>query len=267
MARARWQVPRDEPHAPLDVDPAATPGAPGDRLVTEASVPALLEQLRVLHERLCAEGSRSVLVVLQGVDASGKDGTISKVLRRLNPLGTRVAAFKAPAMRSSATTSSLAGPCPLPVPGEIAIFNRSHYVDVLAVGVHGLVTEHIWRRRCAHINAFEALLADAGTTVIKILLHVSKKEQLARLDKRRDDPTERWKLNDDDLVERAFWGGVRRRLRRDAVEHLDQGRSVDVVPADHKWYRDWAVSTILVDVLNALDPRYPKAPPGAPSRP
>ena len=143
--------------------------------------------------------------MLQGLDASGKDGTISRVFRGLNPLGTRVAAFKAPSVEELGHDFLWRVHARCPSAGEIAIFNRSHYEDVLVVRVHGLVPEPVWRRRYAHINAFEALLADAGTSVVKILLHVSKAEQLERLEKRRDDPSKRWKLNEDDLAERALW--------------------------------------------------------------
>ncbi|HEV3328423.1 MAG TPA: PPK2 family polyphosphate kinase [Acidimicrobiales bacterium] len=260
MTRTDWLVPRNDGRAHLDADPTATPGAPGDRQRTEAAIPPLLEKLRQLQARLWAEGSRSVLVVLQGLDASGKDGTISHVFRGLNPLGTRVAAFKAPSAEELGHDFLWRVHARCPSAGEIAIFNRSHYEDVLIVRVHGLVAEHVWRRRYAHINAFEALLGDAGTSIVKILLHVSKEEQLERLERRRDDPSKRWKLNEDDFVERSFWD--------DYVAAFDEMLSMTstevapwhVVPADHKWYRDWAVSTILVDVLTAMDPRYPDEP-------
>jgi PPK2 family polyphosphate:nucleotide phosphotransferase len=216
--------------------------------------------LRELQSRLWAEGSRSVLVVLQGIDASGKDGTISRVFRGLNPLGTRVAAFKAPSVEELGHDFLWRVHARCPSAGEIAIFNRSHYEDVLAVRVHGLVAEQIWRRRYAHINAFEALLEDAGTSMVKILLHVSKEEQLARLEKRRDDPSKRWKLNEDDLVERTFWDDYAAAFEEMLSRTSTETAPWHVVPADHKWYRDWAVSTILVDVLTAMDPRYPLEP-------
>jgi PPK2 family polyphosphate:nucleotide phosphotransferase len=258
MTRSRWLVPPGAKAARMDDDPAATPGAPGDRQATEMAIPPLLELLRELQARLWAEGSRSLLVVLQGLDASGKDGTISRVFRGLNPLGTRVAAFRAPSVEELGHDFLWRVHARCPSAGEIAIFNRSHYEDVLAVRVHDLVPEPVWRRRYAHINAFEALLADAGTTLVKVLLHVSKQEQLERLERRRDDPSKRWKLNADDLVERTYWD--------DYVAAFDEMLSTTstraapwyVVPADHKWYRDWAVSTILVDVLTTMDPRYPE---------
>ena len=260
MTRARWLVPRGLGHAYRDGDPAALTGAPGDRLATEAAIPPLLERLRELQTHLWAEGTRSVLVVLQGLDAAGKDGTISRVFRGLNPLGTRVAAFKAPSEEERGHDFLWRVHARCPSAGEIAIFNRSHYEDVLVVRVHALVPEHTWRGRFAHINAFESMLADAGTSVVKILLHVSKEEQLTRLEARRDDPSKRWKLNVDDFVEREFWDDYTAAFDEMLKRTSTQVAPWYLVPADRKWYRDWAVSTILVDVLTAMDPRYPGEP-------
>ena len=258
MTRARWLVPEGLGHAYRDGDPASLPGVPGDRLATEAAIPPLLEQLRELQARVWAEGTRSVLVVLQGLDAAGKDGTISRVFRGLNPLGTRVAAFRAPSEEERGHDFLWRVHARCPSAGEIAIFNRSHYEDVLVVRVHALAPEHLWRRRYSHINAFEAMLADGGTSVVKVLLHVSKEEQLARLEARRDDPSKRWKLKVDDFAEREFWDDYTA-----AFDEMLKRTSTEIapwylVPADRKWYRDWAVSTILVDVLKEMDPRYPE---------
>jgi PPK2 family polyphosphate:nucleotide phosphotransferase len=257
MARAIWQV---EPGASVELrehDAAATDGAPGDRSATNAAIPPLHEALLDLHNRLWAEGSRSVLVVLQGIDASGKDGTISHVFGGLNPLGTRVAVFKVPTAEELAHDFLWRVHARCPAAGEIGIFNRSHYEDVLAVRVHHLVSEATWRSRYGHINEFEALLGDAGTTVVKLFLHVSKKEQRKRLDQRLSDPTKRWKFQDADLAERALWDDYTAAFEEMLSRTSTATAPWYVVPADHKWYRNWAVSTILTDVLAELDPRYP----------
>ena len=204
MTRGSWQVSPGSHVTLRDHDASATPGAPGDRAATERASPAMHEVLGELQDRLWAEGSRSVLVVLQGIDASGKDGTIGHVFRGLNPLGTKVSAFKEPSAEEEAHDFLWRVHARCPSTGEIAIFNRSHYEDVLVVRVHHLVNEATWRARYDHINAFESLLCDAGTTVVKLFLHLSKKEQLKRLDERLADPTKRWKFEDGDLAERAL---------------------------------------------------------------
>jgi PPK2 family polyphosphate:nucleotide phosphotransferase len=240
------------------LDPGSTEGAPGGRAETEAAIPPLLEELADLQDRLWAEASRSLLVVLQAMDAAGKDGTIKHVFRGVNPQGTRVTSFKEPTSLELAHDFLWRVHQATPRGGEIGIFNRSHYEDVLITRVHGLVPEATWKARYGLINSFEALLAQGGTTVIKLFLHISKEEQAERFDARRKDPNKRWKFQPGDLAEREHWDDYQ-------VAYADALRATTtdaapwyVVPADHKWYRNWAVSCILIDTLRAIDPQYPQ---------
>src|ERR1700728_22516 len=244
-AGERWAVaPREE--GPLrHRDPASVAGAPGDKAETEAVTGGLRERLAALQARLWAEGQRSLLVVLQGIDTSGKDGTISHVFGGLNPLGVRVASFKAPSREELAHDFLWRVHARCPAVGEIGIFDRSHYEDVLAARVRHLVPPQVWRGRYAHINAFESLLNSSGTTLVKVFLHISQGEQRKRLDKRLNDPAQAWKLDQSDLDDSQLWGAY-----SSAFNEMLEKTSTDiarwyVVPADHKWYRNWAVTSIL----------------------
>ncbi len=242
-------------------DPAATTGAPGDRAETEAAEEALQAKLLDLQSRLWAEGRRSLLVVLQGLDAAGKDGTIRYVFTGLNPQAVRVSAFKEPTVEELGHDFLWRVHKQVPGAGQIGIFNRSHYEDVLVVRVHNLVPESVWRRRYAHINAFESLLNDGGTTVVKIFLHLSLVEQGKRLLERLDRPDKRWKTRRSDFAERERWPEYQAAYT-EMLEQTSTGSAPWwVVPADRKWYRNWAVSRILVRVLEKMDPQYPESPP------
>ena len=260
--RSRWRV--DGQHRLDDARAAATAGGPGDREATLAATEPLHDALRSLQDRLWASARQSVLVVLQGIDASGKDGTISHVFRGLNPLGTHVAAFKVPTDEELAHDFLWRVHSRCPRAGEITIFNRSHYEDVLAPRVHHTVPEHVWRARYAHINAFESLLVDAGTVVVKCFLHVSRKEQLQRLDERVRDPAKRWKARASDFEERERWDQYARAFEEMLERTSKPHAPWYVVPSDHKWHRNWVVSTILVETLAELDLHYPAAPTAGP---
>jgi PPK2 family polyphosphate:nucleotide phosphotransferase len=254
----RWVVRPGDRLDLASVDPSSTPGAPGDRERTEAALPALAEQLRGLQDRLWAEARRSLLVVLQALDAGGKDGTIKHVFEGVNPQGTRVVSFKVPTPQELAHDFLWRVHLRAPAAGEIAVFNRSHYEDVTVPRVHGTIDAHEWQRRYGSIRDFEATLTTAGTTIVKLFLHISRDEQWARLLERVDRPDKRWKVQPSDFSERPFWDGYQR-----AYEDAITATSTDhapwrVVPADHKWYRNWAVSTILVGVLEQMGPRYPE---------
>lgn len=256
----RWVVPPGR-KAKLDsLDPSSTAGAPGDRAVTESAAAALQESLRELQARLWAEGRRSLLVVLQGLDAAGKDGTIKHVFSGLNPQGARVASFKEPTPEELGHDFLWRVHHQVPRSGEIGIFNLSHYEDVLVARVDGLVEPTVWQGRFAHINAFERLLIDGGTTVIKLFLHISRQEQGERLQERLDRPEKRWKLSRSDFAERKHWDAYQVAY----ADVLEQTSMKDapwyVIPADHKWFRNWVVSKILVDTLHSMDPRYPEPP-------
>ena len=255
--RERWRV---EPGSSVDlaaIDTRATTGAPGDKAVTEAALPALWDRLGELQERLYAESKQSLLVVLQAMDAGGKDGTIKNVFRGTNPQGVRVASFKAPTEQELAHDFLWRVHQEVPAHGEIGVFNRSHYEDVLVVRVHDLVPKAMWKKRFSHIRHFERVLVDGGTTVVKLYLHISKDEQAERLQARLDDPTKHWKFRAGDLVERERWDDYQVAFEEAITETSAEVAPWYVVPADRKWYRNWAVLRILVETLEAMDPQFP----------
>jgi PPK2 family polyphosphate:nucleotide phosphotransferase len=254
----RWKIKPGKTVDLGDLDPGSTAGAPGKRPATEAALPELSDELAGLQDRLWAEAKRSLLVVLQAIDAGGKDGTIKHVFRGVNPQGTRVTSFKEPTNIELQHDFLWRVHREAPRAGEIGIFNRSHYEDVLIVRVHELVPEQVWRARYDLINAFEAQLTAGGTTVIKLCLHISKDEQHKRFQSRLNEPSKRWKFRPADLTEREYWDQYETAYS-DAISATSTADAPwYVVPADHKWYRNWAVSTILVDTLRRLDPQYPE---------
>ncbi|HXQ44118.1 MAG TPA: polyphosphate kinase 2 family protein [Acidimicrobiales bacterium] len=257
----RWRV---QPGRKIDLDdfdPTSTSGAPGDRDATEAELPVLQGRLQDLQDRLWAEGRRSLLVVLQGLDASGKDGTIKHVFTGVNPQGARVASFKEPTGEELSHDFLWRVHYRVPRGGEIGIFNRSHYEDVLVARVDRLVDEDVWRPRFEHINAFERLLAHGGTTMVKFFLHLSREEQGRRLRERLDQPNKRWKLSRSDFTERGHWDGYQAAYGEVLTRTSTDIAPWYVIPSDHRWFRNWAVSRTLVGVLEAMDPRYPEPPP------
>ena len=217
-----------------------------------------LDRLESLQERLYAERKRSVLVILQGMDAAGKDGTIKSTAGAMNPLGIRTVAFKEPSLEELAHDFLWRVHRQAPKKGECVFFNRSHYEDVLIGRVDRPVPARVWRRRYDQINAFEKLLAENGTAIVKFFLNISRREQRARLQARVEDPTKRWKFSLDDLRKRRQWGAYQRAYR-DVLDRCDtRWAPWTVVPADHKWYRNLVVARELVHVLEKLNPRYPK---------
>jgi PPK2 family polyphosphate:nucleotide phosphotransferase len=217
-------------------------------------------RLSELQEKFYADGRHRLLLVLQAIDTGGKDGTIRRVFQGVNPAGVRMAAFKQPTHQELARDYLWRVHSQVPKNGEIAIFNRSHYEDVLVVRVKNLVSEDKWSKRYAHINDFERLLADEGTTIVKVYLHISKEEQRARLQARLDDPAKHWKFSLGDLEDRRQWDDY-----RDAFEDMLERTSQEnapwyVVPADRKWFRDLVVSSILIDTLESLNLEYPANP-------
>ncbi len=241
---------------------------PGDRLGlghkqdAAATLDQLIARLAVLHNRLWAEATRSLLLVLQGLDASGKDGTIKHVLTGINPQGCRVVSFKAPSPSELAHDYLWRVHAACPERGEIGIFNRSHYEDVVAVRVRKLAPEHVWQARYQHIRAFERMLTDEGTTVVKVFLHVSSDEQRKRLQERLDDPEKAWKFRRSDLDDRALWPEYQQAYEDVLTETSTEWAPWHVVPADHRWVRNVAVAQLLVDALEALDPKLPDPDPG-----
>jgi PPK2 family polyphosphate:nucleotide phosphotransferase len=254
----RWRVKPGQRVRLSEIDPASTAGAPGDRAVTEAALPALHDELGQFQDRLWAENRRSLLVVLQAMDAGGKDGTIKHVFRGVNPQATRVTSFKQPTPVELRHDFLWRVHQAVPAAGEIGIFNRSHYEEVLVVRVHALVPETQWRARYGLINSFEETLHHGNTSIVKLFLHISKDEQRRRLEERLQQPDKRWKFQPADLEERGHWDDYT--VAYEDVLHLTSTENAPwyVVPADHKWYRNWVVSRILIQTLRALDPQYPE---------
>jgi PPK2 family polyphosphate:nucleotide phosphotransferase len=257
--RERFVVAPGVPFALGDRDPGATSGAPGDKKATSEVVAGLLEeQLMPLQERLYAESRQALLVVLQAMDAGGKDGAVKHVFTGTNPQGVRVTSFKQPTPEELAHDFLWRVHAAVPAHGYIGIFNRSHYEDVLVARVHELVAESVWRGRYRHINHFEALLADAGVRVVKLFLHISREEQAERLRKRLDDPEKRWKFRKGDLADRERWDDYMAAYE-EAIAHTSTEHAPwYVVPADRKWFRNWAVSRIVIETLADMDPRFPE---------
>ena len=234
----------------------------GDKHAAKAVRNELTARLAELQDRLFAESRRCVLLVLQGLDAAGKDGVIRSVFTGVNPHGIRVSSFRAPSETERAHDYLWRVHAALPPRGTIGVFNRSHYEDVVAVRMHELAPEDVWQRRPEHIRAFESMLTDEGTRIVKVFLNVSKDEQRTRLQERVDDPTKRWKFRRDDLeVRRRFDEYVQ--AWEDVVgETSTEWAPWHVVPADRNWVKSTAVAQLLVTELEAMDPRLPEPEPG-----
>jgi PPK2 family polyphosphate:nucleotide phosphotransferase len=219
-------------------------------------------RLEDLHQRLFAESRRSVLLVLQGLDASGKDGVIRAVMRGVNPQGCRVVSFRAPSSTELAHDYLWRIHAVLPVRGELGIFNRSHYEDIVAVRMLDLAPKEVWNRRPQHINEFERTLSDEGTTVVKVFLNVSKDEQRKRFQERIDDPKKRWKFRKADLDVRARFDEYVEAWENAIGETSTVWAPWHIVPADRNWVKAHAVATLLVHTLEKLDPQFPDPEPG-----
>ena len=215
-------------------------------------------RLGELQERLYAEGKRSLLLVLQGTDTSGKDGTVSHVIRAMNPEGCRITSFKEPTAEERRHGYLWRIRRALPPPRYVGVFNRSHYEDVGIVRVHDLVPQRVWRARYEQINNFERQLARRGTTIVKVFLHISLKEQTRRLLARLDDPTKRWKFDSKDVEERGYWDAYVAAYEEAIARCSTNVAPWYVVPADNKWYRNWAVARLLIETLEAMGPEYPQ---------
>jgi PPK2 family polyphosphate:nucleotide phosphotransferase len=234
----------------------------GSKEAGKEHVERLLVDLDLLHDRLWAESRRSLVLVLQGMDAAGKDGTIRRVLTGLNPQGCTVVNFKEPSSRDLAHDYLWRVHEACPPRGILGVMNRSHYEDVVVARVSGSIDADTCERRFAHIREFERMLTEEGTAVVKVFLHVSKEEQRARLQARIDDPVKNWKFKRSDLESRRSWDDYQQRYDDAITATSTPWAPWHVVPADHKWVRDVAVACLLVDVLERLDPRIPDAEPG-----
>ncbi len=242
------------------IDTADTAGL--SKAEGKGRLPELNRQLEELQELLYAEGQHKVLIVLQATDTGGKDGTIRHVFDGVNPQGVKVASFKRPTPPELAHDYLWRMHPHTPGRGEIAIFNRSHYEDVLVVRVHSLVDEATWSRRYDHINEFERMLADEGTTILKFFLHISKEEQAKRLRARLDTAEKQWKFSKGDLAERELWDHYRAAFEAVLSRTSTAWAPWFVVPADRKWYRNLVISETIVGALRGLEMSYPEPEAG-----
>jgi PPK2 family polyphosphate:nucleotide phosphotransferase len=261
---APWQPPVDGKGKPFPLGglkASAKPFSRGDRVEDKRSVDELAIELDTLQDLLYADRRYKLLVVLQGTDTSGKDGTIRGVFGRTSALGVHTVGWKAPTEHERARDYLWRIHQQMPAAGEVMIFNRSHYEDVLVPVVNGWITPEQTRQRFAQINDFERLLAETGTVILKFMLHISFEEQGQRLQERVDDPTKRWKFSLGDLAVRRQWTEYQQ-----AYEALLGATSTPwapwtVVPADSKTHRNLMVATVVRDALKALDLRYPPSDP------
>lgn len=252
-----------EPGCEISLRKIATAGKKlhPDRSAAEAEFVALRMEFVALQHRLYAEGRHKVLIIFQAIDAGGKDGTIRNVLQGVNPQGVRVTSFKSPSEQELGHDFLWRVHRAVPGKGMIGVFNRSHYEDVLVVRVDHLVPELVWQKRYEQINQFERFLDETGTSILKIFLHISRKEQKKRFKKRLEDPNKQWKFDVHDLAKRKQWVAY-----EDAFEAMLQRCTTDwapwyVIPADQKWYRNLAVMRIIVGRMRQLNPQFP--PPEA----
>jgi PPK2 family polyphosphate:nucleotide phosphotransferase len=247
-----------ERHVSLgDFDPDDTSFAPAGKEEIRLETARITRRLRDLQEVLFAEHRRKVLIVLQGMDTSGKDGTIRHVMGGFNPAGVRVKSFKKPTSLELEHDYLWRAHLEVPAAGEIVVFNRSHFEDVLVVRVHDLVPKKAWKLRYRQINDFEQMLAETGTLILKFFLLISRDEQRKRLQERIDDPTKRWKFQHGDLEERKLWSKYRKAYEDVLSKTSTKWAPWHIIPANAKWYRNYLVGSIIADALDDLDMKYP----------
>jgi PPK2 family polyphosphate:nucleotide phosphotransferase len=253
----RFKVVPGSKAKPWKIDPSSHPGHKNHKSALE-EIDHYQQKLRELQELLSAERKHSLLICLQALDTGGKDGVINHVLGAMNPQGCRVAAFKEPSAEELAHDFLWRVHKAAPANGEVVIFNRSHYEDVLVVRVHKLVAKEVWSRRYDQINAFEKELVAHNTQILKFYLHISRDEQLKRFKERLNDPAKQWKISEADYKERAYWddymAAYEEAISRCSTEHAPWF----IIPADHKWFRDLAIARIVVEHLESMKMKYPK---------
>lgn len=254
----RYRVKPDENIKLKDWDPDSQKGFDGDKAAGEALLKKQNQELDNLQDKLYAEGKHKILIVLQGMDTSGKDGVIRNVFEGVNPQGVRIANFKAPTPEELGHDYLWRIHKQTPQRGEIVVFNRSHYEDVLVVRVHSLVPETVWKKRYQQINEFERILVEEGTTILKYFLYISFEEQKEQLQERLDDPKKHWKFNPGDLEERKLWPQY-----IEAYEEVLSRTSTKyapwfIVPSNRRWFQRLLVSSMLVETLKKLDMKYPE---------
>jgi PPK2 family polyphosphate:nucleotide phosphotransferase len=254
----RYRVAPGKEVALADHDPRDTSGFDGDKSDAEDPLDERAQRLAELQHLLYAQRSERVLLVLQGMDTSGKDGTVRRVFREVSPLGVQVANFKAPTDDERAHDYLWRVHRHTPAAGGISVFNRSHYEDVLVVRVHEYVPIKQIDKRYDHINDFERMLVDEGVTIVKCFLHISKDEQRERLQARVDDPTKRWKFNEGDIDERKLWDQYQRAYELALGRCSTKWAPWYVIPSDRKWYRNLVVTELLCQTLEGLKMKWPE---------
>ncbi len=246
-----------------EVDPRSTPAFTGNKVQGKLAMAASNDELDELQERLWAAGTRGekrrLLLVVQGMDTSGKGGVMRHVIGAMDPQGVQIAAFKAPTAQEKKHDFLWRIRKELPEPGHVGVFDRSHYEDVLVARVHDLVPPEKWKERYKLINAFERELADEGITMVKVMLHISPQEQSERLMERLERPDKHWKFNPGDLDEREYWDDYQEAYQVALTRCSTQGAPWFVVPADRKWYARLAVQQLVLEHLRALDLQWPEA--------
>ncbi|MBA3478540.1 MAG: polyphosphate kinase 2 family protein [Lautropia sp.] len=250
--------PDSRPDALLKLSGSETPGFKGDEEGAERASEGLREELVALQERLFAQETHKVLVVLLAMDTGGKDGAIRKVFSGVNPQGVEVARFAAPTATELAHDYLWRVHQRVPAKGKIVVFNRSHYEDVLVARVTNLVPRAVWKKRYAHLRHFERMLVDEGTTILKFFLHIDAEEQRERLQARLDEPQKHWKFDEHDLEQRKHWKEYMHAFRDAIVKTHHKDAPWFVIPANRKWFRDYAMLTIIVDALKKIDPQFPQ---------
>ena len=259
--RKRYRV-REGRRLDLDeLDPDDISLLEGGKAEASKRLPNILDRLAEAQERLFAGHERKLLIVLQGMDTSGKDGTIRHVMRGFNPQGTKVVSFRKPSEEELDHDFLWRVHAKVPARGQVGVFNRSHYEDVLVVRVHNLVQESVWKARYGQINAFERTLFETGTTIVKFFLHIGFEEQGRRLQARLEDPRKCWKFQPGDLEERKFWKDYMRAYEDVLVKTSTDWAPWYVIPANRKWYRNHLVGSILVETLDRMHLKYPKCLP------
>jgi PPK2 family polyphosphate:nucleotide phosphotransferase len=238
------------------VDPCFTAGISKKKKAAR-KLDKLDRRLRSLQYLLYSEGKRSLLICLQALDGAGKDGTINHVLGSMNPQGTRVHGFKAPTKEERKHDFLWRIWQQVPHPGEVVIFNRSHYEGVLVVRVHNLVPPEVWQKRYAIINAFEKKLIDGGTHILKFFLHITPEEQLKRFKLRLDDPGRHWKISENDYAEREFWGDYIRAYEEALSKTSTLRAPWFIIPSNNKWFRNLAVAKIVAEAMRSLGMKLP----------
>lgn len=239
-------------------DPASTEGFEGGKKEGLTEVTRLIQELDALQQMLYAQHMHKVLIVLQGMDTSGKDGTIRRVFEGVNPQGVKVASFKVSTAEEAAHDYLWRIHAEMPAAGEMVIFNRSHYEDVLVVRVHKLVPPATWKARFAQINDFEKMLSQEGTLILKFFLHIGPDEQKKRLRERLEDESKQWKYNLADLKERALWKEYRKAYEDVLTQTTTDYAPWYVIPANRNWFRDLVIADAIVKALRELKMEYPK---------